>query len=185
MTVLSPAVDAGPAQPGDGLRAWARPVGIGLAVLVPAAALAFVHPAASLIVLAPAAAVGWRLHGSGLEPWRPARPDRFPDSVTDPRLRSYARDLRWRWEHAMVVGGLGAYDAGGAYSGPVLTAVSQDGDRVIAHARPTAADAAPAAGAAAPGLTAGLEAQDVLVRRSDEVALELSIAVRDLGEGWT
>ncbi|WP_062517592.1 hypothetical protein [Demequina gelatinilytica] len=183
MTVLSPAVDPGPAQPGDGLRAWARPVGIGLAVVVPAAALGWVHPAASLIVLAPAAAVAWRLRGSGLEPWRPERPDRFPDSVTDPRLRPYARDLRWRWEHAMVVGGLGSYDASGGYAGPVLMGVSQDGERVIAHARPAAA-AAPV-GAADPRLTAGLEAQDVQVLRSDASVLELAIAVRDLGEGWT
>ncbi|WP_062200748.1 hypothetical protein [Demequina salsinemoris] len=185
MTTTTTAVAPGPTRPLDGLLAWRRPVATIVAVGVPAGLLWWLHPAASLIVLVPAAVVAWRLHGSGMEPWLPQAVDRFPDTVTHPRLRTYARDLRWRWEHAMVVGGLGAYDDDGAYTGPTLTAVSQHGDAVVAHAQLVPGQTVSDVDACHDALAAGLEAAETSLLGGTQDTFALLITERAAGEGWT
>ncbi|WP_084124499.1 hypothetical protein [Demequina sp. NBRC 110054] len=185
MTTTTPAVAPGPARPFDVLRAWSRPVAALVVVAVPAGLLWWLHPAASLVVLVPAAFVAWRLRGSGLEPWLPQPVDRFPDSVTDPRRRAYARDLRWRWEHAMVVGGLGSYGPDGAYSGPTLTAVSQHGTSVVAHATMLPGQSVRDVDACHAALAAGLEAAETSLLGGTQDTFALLITERDAGEGWT
>ncbi|MDN4478101.1 hypothetical protein QQX10_09730 [Demequina sp. SYSU T00039] len=182
---LSPAVDPGPRVSADAWRAWARPALTIAAVAVPAGALALLHPAASLIVLVPAAAVAWRLHGSGMEPWRPHRPDRFPNTATDPSLRAYARDLRWRWEHGMELAGLAEVGTDGSYRGPVLTSVAQRDGAVIAACRVDDEAAVAAMAAHRDVLAAGLEAESVAVDQTGPGSVELTIGLREAGEGWT
>ncbi|WNM24060.1 hypothetical protein RN607_11855 [Demequina capsici] len=185
MTTLHSAVDAGPTRRGDGLLAWRRPVATALAVAIPATLLGLLHPVASLAVLAPATVVGWRLHGSGIEPWLPHRVDRFPNTVTDPRLKVYARDLRWRWEHAMVVAELGRYDERGIYSGPVLTGVAQHGDGVVARARLLPGQTVRDVDAAGVLLAAGLEAASASVLGGSQGEVSLLVHEREAAEGWT
>ncbi len=85
----------------------------------------------------------------------------------------------------MVLSGLGAYDKDGVYSGPTLTAVSQHGDGVVAHADLAAGQELHDVDAATAALAAGLEAADASVLGGSQGTVALLLHERDAGDGWT
>ncbi|MDN4471504.1 hypothetical protein [Demequina zhanjiangensis] len=185
MTHRTAAVDSGEHRPFDTARAWLRPALFALVVAASVSAIALVQPVLALVLLTLVGLLVARLHGSGLEPWRPHPVDRFPNTVSDARLRRFAADLRWRWEHGMVVGGLGRYADDGEYVGPVLTAVSQHGDAIVAHATLTPGTQLHEVDARTDRLAAGLEAAEASVLGGEQGTVALLVRERQTGEGWT